>query len=82
MSDLDPANRTYMEDVTLDVALQFQNDNPHVTVFVQGMALEAALEYPRWDFDILRKSRDMMAKGAPIGSPAHLYCIETPATIH
>lgn len=81
MPKLELGNRAYMENVTLDVAMQFQKDNPHATVFVQGMLLEAALDYPTWDFDILRQSRDLVAN-VPIGSVAHLYAAPTSPTLH
>jgi hypothetical protein len=82
---IEEGNRTYLENVSIDVAQQFQTDNPHVTVFFQGLLLDAAIEKQRehanCDFDAEKRAR-MRVASTVIGTPAHLYAVKTPKTIH
>ncbi len=74
----------YLNDVTLDVARQFQADNPHVEVIFCGVPLgEADLNVAgvSFDYDARRRARQIAAK-ALLGSATHLINVDTSKTIH
>ena len=85
MTKLEFENCTYLDNVSIDIAQQFQTDNPHVTVFFHGLLLDVAVERVRdrtaCDYDAAKLARHKVAT-MPLGSPAHLYATKASDTIH
>ncbi len=85
MPKLEIENCTYLDNVSIDIAQQFQIDNPHVTVFFHGLLLDVAVERVRdrtaCDYDPAKLARHAVVL-MPQGTPAHLYAAKAGATIH